>query len=92
VACQPDILLYFLGPPAVLLARGTLAEIARLEKDNYKMTPGTTSELLWHFTGGPLFDEITKKQTKELKSEEKAFKALKGILQSNCIIRPEVTT
>ena len=42
--------------------------------------PGTVSKILWHFTGGPLWDEQRNKQGKELKPEEGAFDALRSII------------
>lgn len=43
-------------------------------------TPGTVSQILWHFTGGPLWDSVLKKQGKVLKPAGDAFAALLGIL------------
>jgi len=44
---------------------------------------GTTSKILWHFTGGPSFNEKTKKREKKIKSEKEAFGKLIEILDSN---------
>lgn len=44
--------------------------------------PGTVSKILWHFTGGPMWDETTNKQLKELKPAIKGYEALKAILKS----------
>jgi hypothetical protein len=45
-------------------------------------SPGTVSKILWHFTGGPLWDDEAKCQRIELKSSEDAYKALVAILAS----------
>ncbi|MBI5656729.1 MAG: hypothetical protein HZC44_07895 [Geobacter sp.] len=47
-----------------------------------KFSPGTVSKILWHFTGGPIWDNNLNKQGKELKSTQAAFKALCGIIDS----------
>lgn len=44
--------------------------------------PGTVSKILWHFTGGPQWDDTTNKQLKELKPAKKGYEALKAILKS----------
>lgn len=44
--------------------------------------PGTVSKILWHFTGGPLWDVETNKQLKELKPSIKGYEALNSILES----------
>lgn len=44
--------------------------------------PGTVSKILWHFTGGPLWDDVTNKQLTELKPAIKGYHALKAILAS----------
>lgn len=44
--------------------------------------PGTVSKILWHFTGGPIWDDATNKQLKELKPAVNGYEALKAILKS----------
>lgn len=44
--------------------------------------PGTVSKILWHFTGGPIWDDVTNKQLKELKPAISGYEALKQILES----------
>lgn len=44
--------------------------------------PGTVSKILWHFTGGPLWDTATNKQLKDLKPAASGYKALNSILDS----------
>lgn len=44
--------------------------------------PGTVSKILWHFTGGPLWDDETNKQLKKLKPAINGYEALKAILDS----------
>lgn len=44
--------------------------------------PRTVSKILWHFTGGPVWDDALNKQDKELKSDEKAYDSLTAILSS----------
>jgi len=44
--------------------------------------PGTVSKILWHFTGGPLWDPKKQKQQSRLKSPVDAFKNLKAIIKS----------
>lgn len=44
--------------------------------------PGTVSKILWHFTGGPLWDASTNKQLKELKPARSGYDALNAILAS----------
>src|SRR4030065_790219 len=45
-----------------------------------KISPGT-SKILWHFTGGPEWSDMTKKQKRRPKREKKAFDNLASILQ-----------
>jgi hypothetical protein len=45
-------------------------------------TPGTVSKILWHFTGGPKWDEAAKCQESRPKPAEEAYAALLGILKS----------
>lgn len=44
--------------------------------------PGTVSKILWHFTGGPVWDDVTNKQLNELKPAKNGYEALKSILES----------
>jgi Putative abortive phage resistance protein AbiGi, antitoxin len=44
--------------------------------------PGTVSKILWHFTGGPLWDDVAKRQLPEPKPAEKGYEALLAILGS----------
>jgi hypothetical protein len=46
------------------------------------MKPGTVSKILWHFTGGPLWNKKEQRQSNENKSPSQAFKNIKSILQS----------
>lgn len=48
--------------------------------------PGTVSKILWHFTGGPLWDNALNKQRTELKPATDAYSALSSIL-SSCQLR-----
>jgi hypothetical protein len=45
--------------------------------------PGTVSKILWHFTGGPLWDAATNKQLKELKPAKSGYAALNAIISSS---------
>lgn len=45
-------------------------------------TPGTVSKILWHFTGGPRWNEDENKQEAELKPEKTAYDLLCKILTS----------
>lgn len=45
-------------------------------------SPGTVSKILWHFTGGPRWNNETNRQDDEPKQIEDAYKALIGILES----------
>lgn len=47
------------------------------------MRPGTVSKILWHFTGGPLWDAETNKQLAELKPAASGYDALCSILKSH---------
>ncbi len=47
---------------------------------NY-VSPGTVSNILWHFTGGPKWNESAKKQSSTGKSDEEAYNNLKSILR-----------
>lgn len=46
-----------------------------------KISPGTVSKILWHFTGGPVWNDKTRKQELEPKDDKKAFENLASILQ-----------
>ena len=45
-------------------------------------TPGTVSQILWHFTGGPTWDNVANKQSASRKSAATAYNALIGILET----------
>lgn len=45
-------------------------------------TPGTISKILWHFTGGPRWNDADKRQERCPKPIEDAYAALVGILKS----------
>jgi len=47
--------------------------------------PGTVSKILWHFTGGPLWDSAKNHQCTTLKPASDAYKAFTGILGSKQI-------
>ena len=44
--------------------------------------PGTVSQILWHFTGGPDWDEHARKQKARRKPAHRAYAALKSILRT----------
>lgn len=44
--------------------------------------PGTVSKILWHFTGGPAWNDTEDRQERRRKSPAAAFDALLGILSS----------
>lgn len=44
--------------------------------------PGTVSKILWHFTGGPKWNEAEKRQEKELKPTQTAYEYLIKIIES----------
>ena len=44
--------------------------------------PGTVSKILWHFTGGPMWDDVNNRQLTELKPAAKGYDALKAILKT----------
>jgi hypothetical protein len=50
-----------------------------------QVMPGTVSKILWHFTGGPLWDSKLNKQSTVLKSTEDACKAMMSILASKSL-------
>src|SRR5688500_18466155 len=45
-------------------------------------TPGTVSQILWHFTGGPTWDNVANRQSATRKSPATAYNALIGILET----------
>ena len=45
--------------------------------------PGTVSKILWHFTGGPVWDDKRNKQGKNLKPLAQAYDALKSIVRTS---------
>jgi len=47
------------------------------------IVPGTVSKILWHFTGGPTWNEKTKKQNTSPKPSKDAYGNLISILESN---------
>lgn len=47
--------------------------------------PGTVSKILWHFTGGPIWDTKKNKQGKKLKPANEAFSNLKAIIKSRTL-------
>lgn len=47
------------------------------------MRPGTVSKILWHFTGGPLWDDKSNKQLTELKPAMSGYNALNSSLESS---------
>lgn len=47
--------------------------------------PGTVSKILWHFTGGPVWDTKANKQGKKLKPAKDAFANLKAIIKSRTL-------
>ena len=48
----------------------------------WTMNPGTVSKILWHFTGGPLWDLESNAQSKRKKPKTIAYKNLISILDS----------
>lgn len=44
--------------------------------------PGTVSKILWHFTGGPRWDALARKQEPEPKPAKEAYDALMSIVES----------
>ena len=45
-------------------------------------SPRTHSKILWHFTGGPIWDNVRNVQTRRAKPVESAYKTLLAILKS----------
>ena len=63
--------------------------MGKKEKEQLQLVPGTTSKILWHFTGGRnLIDPKANKRSKKLKSDKDAFRILKKILKNG---RPKVS-
>jgi hypothetical protein len=50
-----------------------------------KGTPGTVSRILWHFTGGPLWDTEKKRQRARPKNADDAYAALVSILKTKAL-------
>lgn len=50
--------------------------------DSPNTSPGTVSKILWHFTGGPVWDAKRKRQQHKPKGAPKAYDNLKSILKS----------
>ncbi len=48
-------------------------------------SPGTVSKILWHFTGGPRWNEAEKRQEAAPKPVDDAYAALVGILSSRTL-------
>ncbi|EMS79782.1 abortive infection system antitoxin AbiGi family protein [Desulfotignum phosphitoxidans] len=46
------------------------------------IVPGTVSKILWHFTGGPTWNDKTKKQNTSPKPSKNAYRNLNSILES----------
>lgn len=49
------------------------------------LPPGTVSKILWHFTGGPRWNQKKKAQNSKPKPSVKAFDALRGILTTKLL-------
>lgn len=47
-----------------------------------EISPGTVSKILWHFTGGPIWNRTTQQQGTAPKAAAKAYANLKSILRS----------
>jgi len=47
-----------------------------------ELSPGTVSRILWHFTGGPIWNSKSKKHRSTPKPASKAYENLKSILRS----------
>lgn len=48
-------------------------------------SPGTVSKILWHFTGGPIWNSRANKQGKKLKPAKEALANLKAIIRSRTL-------
>jgi hypothetical protein len=44
------------------------------------MMPGTVSKIVWHFAGGPMWNDTLKKQSAQLKPTTNGYDALISIL------------
>lgn len=53
-----------------------------MKKNIIYTSPGTVSKILWHFTGGPNWNDINQKQEKRPKESQKAFDNLCSIIKS----------
>lgn len=49
------------------------------------ISPGTVSKILWHFTGGPVWDRAKKRQNTTPKDAAEAHEHLKSILESKIL-------
>jgi hypothetical protein len=49
-------------------------------------TPGTVSKILWHFTGGPVWNPQTRRQNDRPKPVKDSYRALKAILESKVVL------
>lgn len=49
-------------------------------------SPGTVSKILWHFTGGPRWDNELNKQDREPKPVSEAYDTLLKIVASKCLL------
>src|SRR6185295_18155854 len=54
--------------------------------ESIPQSPGTVSRILWHFTGGPLWNDGERRQKSSPKPSFQAFANLKSILKS-CVLR-----
>lgn len=48
-------------------------------------SPGTVSKILWHFTGGPMWNSKTNRQETRLKSTADGYSALKSIIDTKTL-------
>lgn len=48
-------------------------------------SPGTVSKILWHFTGGPVWNEKSNKQGIKPKPAKKSYEALRAIISSKIL-------
>lgn len=53
-----------------------------MQRRQYSLTPGTVSNILWHFTGGPIWDSARKRQSNTAKPADDAYANLKNILKT----------
>lgn len=49
---------------------------------DHELSPGTVSKILWHFTGGPIWNAKARKQGMSAKPAAKAYENLRSILRS----------